>query len=268
VLSLPGVKVGELRNRAAAAARANVLAFVDADHELGEGWLGAALESIRLPGVGAVGAPYATPTSPSWVQRIYRGFRRHEAGIHDVEWLGAGNMVVRRDLFEAVGGFDVSLEACEDVDLCQRVKRAGFRVLGDSRLLSVHYGDPQTLKSLFLSELWRGRDNVRVTLRGPRTLRNLASAVVPAIELVALALGAVSLLAGLWRAALLSLMIVVGLVVLRTAQIYRRLVDRRNGDAIRAFAVVCAYDLGRALALIARVPHRRARAEDADVPSP
>src|SRR5262245_62144337 len=42
VLGLPDLRVSELRNRAAGEAATDAIAFVDADHEISEGWLTAA----------------------------------------------------------------------------------------------------------------------------------------------------------------------------------------------------------------------------------
>ena len=92
------------------------------------------------------------------MQRAYDGFRRRSSGRREVDWLGSGNLAVSRSAFEAVHGFDVTLTTCEDVDLCRRLRERGYRIVSDSRLRSVHLGDPRSLKALFVSELWRGRE--------------------------------------------------------------------------------------------------------------
>src|SRR5215217_5553243 len=47
VLALPGLKVAELRNRAAGAAQGEVLAFIDADHEIDPAWAAHAVDVLR-----------------------------------------------------------------------------------------------------------------------------------------------------------------------------------------------------------------------------
>lgn len=263
VLHLPELNVGALRNRGAASTRGDALAFVDADHELGPGWLDAALETLGRPEVAAVGAPYSPPPSPTWVQRMYDAFRDHRPGVRSVAWLGAGNLVVRASAFHEVGGFDESLAACEDVDLCQRLSRRGFTVACDPRMASIHHGDPRTLKALFKSELWRGRDNLRVTLRGPLTPASLPSIFIPAIDLIALGVIAVGMLVQSFTLPSIALVVAIALSSLRAAKLYSRLHPRSAADLVRAFLVAAVYDCARALALVTRVGHRRAGARGA-----
>ena len=95
--------------------------------------------------------PYLTQPGPNWVQQHYDGLRARTTGREDVTWLGSGNFAVKRADFERVGGFNASLTACEDVDLCNRLRLAGGRIVADPELRSVHFGDPRTLKALFLA---------------------------------------------------------------------------------------------------------------------
>jgi hypothetical protein len=190
LLELPDRNVSSVRNSAARSAQGSVLAFVDADHLVGTSWLSAARSCLQEADTGAVGAAYLPPPDGTWVQRMYGALRGQTVGRTETRWLGSGNMVVRRVAFEAVGGFDETLEACEDVDLCQRLRAAGWRVVADERLESTHLGDPPTLKALFKAERWRGRDNVRVSMRGGLTLRDFPSLAAPILALAAV-IGAV-----------------------------------------------------------------------------
>ena len=262
VLSLPALSVAQLRNAGARAARSPILAFVDADHVVAPGWLASALETLAATSAAAVGAPYLPPAEASWVQRAYNRFRQHVPGVHEVEWLGSGNLVVRREAFQAVGGFDESLETCEDVDLCNRLRMAGHRLLSDDRLRSAHLGDPATVRALFASELWRGRDNITVTLRGPLTLRAMPSLVIPIVNLAMLASVVVGFAAspwlGAWPPALASAVIFLTVGV-RVARM--RIEDRENPIVALAqnLAVALVYEAGRALALVVRATHRTRR---------
>jgi hypothetical protein len=262
VLDLPGVRLGELRNRAAAAATGEILAFVDADHEIVRAWIPAAIEAFTDPRTGAVGAPCHPPTPATWVQRLYDRLRRHPADREPVDWLGSGNMAVRRQAFDQVGGFDTSLETCEDVDLCRKLRGAGYALLADTRMRNVHHGDPRTLGQVFFGELWRGRDNLRVSLRPPWTGRTLVSAVMPVANLSAAVVGLAGLAGLAARSATGATMAGVGLTYLalvvgaRASSMTRH---ARLSDWPRACAVAAAYEAGRALAVTGRFGYRRRR---------
>jgi glycosyltransferase involved in cell wall biosynthesis len=263
VLTLPRLRVGELRNRAAAMAQSEILAFVDADNEIVPEWISAAVSSLGEERVVAVGAPYSPPTPGTWVQRLYDRLRRHPQGREPVEWLGSGNLAVRREAFEAVGGFDTSLETCEDVDLCRKLTAAGGTLLADQRLRNVHYGDPSTLTHVFFGELWRGRDNVRVSLRAPRSWRTLASAAIPVAVLAAIVATVAGAFAGVLSASRIGMglaaLAALGLITLVGSRA-ARMTSGHTADWPGALAVAAAYELGRAFALTTRVPHARRRA--------
>src|SRR5262245_50589523 len=188
VVSIDTGRVAELRNRGAAQATSDIFAFVDADHEIAAGWVYAALDCLQMPAVGAVGALCHAPADGTWVQRVYGHLRGVVGGQRDVDWLGSGNMAVRRRAFEALGGFDTSLETCEDVDLCHRLRARGLRIVSDARLKNIHHGDPRTLREVFASERWRGRDNLRVSFRRPIAWASIPSAIIPICHIVLIAI--------------------------------------------------------------------------------
>ncbi len=259
VVKAPGDSVAALRNKGARAALGAVLAFADSDHEIDRSWIETAVNILADPTVAATGAACLTQPSPNWVQRQYDGLRSRPLRRQDVAWLGSGNLAVQRGVFERVGGFDATLTACEDVDLCNRITRAGFRIVADPNLRSIHYGDPSTRRALFFGELWRGRDNLRVTFSGPRTFRHLHSALIPVADLACLVAGAIALVAGqpMLTAVFWSLALIPAAV--RAATIVRRQFHRGVLPAIQALAVATVFDLARALARLARGSHRARR---------
>jgi len=261
VLTIDSGRVAELRNRGAQHATGDVLAFVDADNEIAGGWLYAALECLRMPSVGAVGAMYQPPPDGTWVQRTYGHLRGGPRDHDDADWVGSGNLAVSRTAFEAVGGFDTTLDTCEDVDLCHRLRAKGLRIVSDSRLKSVHHGDPRTLWEVLTSERWRGRDNLRVTFRKPVTWASVPSAVVPVFHAMFMALAVVGV-------GLLGANTRIGVALLGTAiiafaagtaiRVVRAAVRETAGrtSLVASFVVASFLDAGRALALVSPAPHR------------
>jgi cellulose synthase/poly-beta-1,6-N-acetylglucosamine synthase-like glycosyltransferase len=260
VMKLPGLSVAALRNRAAKQAQGGILGFVDADHEIVSSWALIAIEVLSDPTVAAVGSPCFPPPQANWVQRAYDHLRDHVTGRREVRWLGSGNLAVRRSCFEDVGGFDESLATCEDVDLCSRLRARGYRIVSDSRMASVHHGDPETLGQVFTGELWRGQNNLQVSLRNRLSLADLPSIVLPIVSLVSLVLFAVGLAVtpfgglGFCAAGLVGLS---GTIAPRTARMLRGGCSQRRAAWAGIIAVAATYDVARALALVFRAPHHR-----------
>jgi GT2 family glycosyltransferase len=257
VVSAADRPVAAVRNAGARAATADLIAFVDADHELHEHWGTAALSVMRESTVSGAGCDYHPPSDSTWVQRMYDRLRRHPTRREHTEWLPSGNLVVRRSVFESIGGFDESLESCEDVDLCRRIRESGGSLVADPSLGSTHHGDPSTLRAVFLSELWRGRDNLRVTLRERRNLRSLAGLGFTLLYLGGLAAVAIGLPVWLVQGPTL---VTSGLAVLTVLTVFRgtRLV-RAGGGVREALPFAATFDTARALALVIRVRHATRR---------
>jgi GT2 family glycosyltransferase len=259
VLQGAGSSVAALRNQGARVALGGILAFVDADHEIAACWIRTVVDVLADSSVAAAGAAYSPQPSANWVQRQYDGLRRRPLRREEVTWLGSGNFAVRRSVFDRVGGFDASLTACEDVDFCNRVRQAGYRLIADPDVQSVHFGDPPTLKALFFGELWRGRDNLRVTFAGPRTFRNLRSALIPLANLVCLIAALVALFVGdlVWTGTLAAISLVPAAAT--AALILKRQLHPGITTAAQAFVVATVFALARALALVVGGTHRARR---------
>jgi hypothetical protein len=259
VLVIPDVRVSVLRNAGARAAAADLLAFVDADHELVPGWTPAARAVFAADTVGAAGAQYHAPADGTWVQRMYDGLRRRPAGHQPASWLPSGNLVVRRIAFESIDGFDESLVTCEDVDFCRRLRAKGWQLLEAEELRSVHHGDPATLGALFRGELWRGQDNLRVSVRAFGGLNDLPGIAFPVATLCALLAAAGGLMAWPFAGPLATgagLLLLILLLAVRTAVLFRR--SSTTPAVLRlcqAMFVAGTYDLARACALLIHPPH-------------
>jgi cellulose synthase/poly-beta-1,6-N-acetylglucosamine synthase-like glycosyltransferase len=259
VIDRPDVRVGGCRNAGAAVSRGTVLAFVDADNEIAPGWLRACTSAFEEPNLAAAGYPYRAPADATWVQRMYDTLRVRTADRRDVDWLGAGNLAVRRTVFDEVGGFDDRLEACEDVQLCQSMRQAGYRVVSEPGMSSVHHGDPRTLADLFFGELWRGRDNLRVSVRGPWTLRTVPSMLMPVVGLGCCVLVAFGLLAWPWlggRPAALGALGLGAAATLKAVVMIARGRLTRPLEWAQGFVVASAYETARALSLVSSATHR------------
>jgi glycosyltransferase involved in cell wall biosynthesis len=118
-------QIAASRNAGARIARGDLLIFVDADTHVPAGTLRQALAAVRAGAVGG-GARFRFESGPRWA---------HALGHVTVFWMrvlswAAGCFVfVRRDAFEAVGGFDERYYATEELVLSRALKRRGRMVI-------------------------------------------------------------------------------------------------------------------------------------------
>jgi GT2 family glycosyltransferase len=265
VIRLDGMSVAGVRNGAARQAQGTLLAFIDSDHTVSPGWISAAFHTFRDAQVGAAGAPCWAPRPGTWVQQAYDRFRNHPTKTDEAEWIGSGNLFVRRDVFLNLGGFDDSLEACEDVDLCFRIRKAGYRILANPAIKNTHWGDPTTLCALFRGELWRGRNNLKVSLRKPFNLRAVASAAISLIILASVSASICALIIEpqLWKWWLFLAVFPLSMaIMLRFGKMTASSHQWDLGAILANIAVAGMYEAARALAILLHAGHHRRSQRD------
>ena len=115
------------RNAGVAAARADLIAFTDADCTASPQWLAAFLACRGRAPLVAGPVRIQTRTPPNAVERFEAASRvGQRAGVKQ-GWAATANLMVERSAFEAVGGLDPAYRHIgEDVDFCLRAGRAGF----------------------------------------------------------------------------------------------------------------------------------------------
>lgn len=149
-----------LNNRAAVRAQGDLLCFLNNDIEVIEpDWLTAMAQQAMRDEVGAVGARLLYPDGTiqhagvvlgigGAAAHAHRTLRPDETGYFHRHSLPqftcavtAACMVVRRERFEAVGGFDEEHFAVSfnDVDLCLRLAERGWKSLYEPRATLVHH---------------------------------------------------------------------------------------------------------------------------------
>ncbi len=123
------------RNAGLAEVTTSLVAFVDTDVDLDEGWLDALLPHFSDQRVALV-APRVTSADGTTLIAAYEAARSpldvgpHAARIavgSRVSYVPAAALVVRTEMLRAIGGFDETMRSGEDVDMVWRLLEAGHR---------------------------------------------------------------------------------------------------------------------------------------------
>ncbi|MDV2987952.1 UNVERIFIED_CONTAM: glycosyltransferase family 2 protein [Methylobacteriaceae bacterium AG10] len=161
VLPAPGpFNFSDLSNRGAAAARGTILLFLNNDIEVLEpGWLTELASIASDPEIGAVGAKLLYPDGTIQHGGIvlgiggiaghsHLGLPGNEPGSfarmllsQEVSAVTGACLAVRAQVFSEVGGFDAAhlAVAFNDVDLCLRIRAAGYRIVWTPHARLVHH---------------------------------------------------------------------------------------------------------------------------------
>ncbi|NHN89266.1 glycosyltransferase family 2 protein [Acetobacter conturbans] len=150
-----------LNNLAAASSSSDFFFFMNNDLFVEDAdWLETILgEALAGADIGAVGGKFLYPNGavqhvgvavgPDGVAtHVHRGLRGDDYGYigravlsHEVTAVTAAGMLVRADAFREVGGFDEEnlKVAYNDVDLCLKLREAGWRIIQCNNFVAVHH---------------------------------------------------------------------------------------------------------------------------------
>lgn len=176
-----GVAAG--RNHGARAGAAPLVCFLDCDARLAPDALRKLAIAVQAHGVGLAAPRFSGQAAAASAGRAPGAWRKvarllgltdryapmpaateSPSAVREVEFVIGACMMVRREAFEAVGGFDESyFYGPEDVDLCLRLREAGWKIVQVLDAECVH--DPR--------RSWRGLLTRRGWLHARAVIRHL-----------------------------------------------------------------------------------------------
>jgi GT2 family glycosyltransferase len=173
-------------NEAIRTARGEILAFLDDDVVLEEGWLEAVEQFFAgnghatAQGIIRMARPESENPEIIALQRRYRTIPQLELDgrLVDLPFLNGANFAVRREVFDRIGTFDERLGpgasgTSEDVELGRRMLRAGIRIGRMDQAIVYHRVDRSRLTEAYFKSSHKRQGRSRLLISNPSTARIL-----------------------------------------------------------------------------------------------
>ncbi len=145
------IKPSTKRNLGVEKAKGEIIAFIDADAYPIKKWLTNSIKYFKNPQIGIVGGPNLTPKEDSISQKASGEILASPLGggrfsirylIRKgkfVKELPTCNLLIRKSLFDKIGGFDDTLLTAEDSKICFEARKLGKKVLYAGDVIVFHH---------------------------------------------------------------------------------------------------------------------------------
>lgn len=183
---------GKSRNLGAAHATGKFLLFLDDDCEAQDGWIGRNLAELERDSVGAVSGRILGKDGRFIARSVdFANFGQSQTNQYREGRLWTATFGIRKSFFEALGGFDESIDVHEDIDFCFRLWRRGYNTVYQPSIKVLHNHGRATIRELIRYQYSSGKKaGLTVEARYPdASLRNkiLSKLQSPLLYLIALA---------------------------------------------------------------------------------
>ncbi len=238
--------ISMLRNQGVKQSKGKYIAFIDADVSISPDWISCMLEELEnsADGRSIVSAIQANSEKAPAVEKI-RTILNNINRNKNVDALHGSNLFLKRDTFDATGGFPEDLKTCEDVYFTTEAGRFGLLYL-TSAATHIHLGEDKDYKIMFNKEIWRGQSNIQ-SIKGRKIpLREIPSLIIPLGFLALLTVCLLFLLLELYNFSLLAFLLLLFPVIVYSLRLLQYSTDK-NLNSLEIFKFYLVYFTARSI---------------------
>lgn len=143
---------GKNSNNAIAKAKGDLVVMLNSDIFPHQDYIKNSLKHFSDPNLFGVG--FSEENHENWARIFWKsGYIQHERGTeinktHITAWISGGGSIVKKEIFQKLGGFDTVYEPfyCEDLDLGLRAWKSGYTLLWEPKCIVEHRHGSTTSK--------------------------------------------------------------------------------------------------------------------------
>jgi cellulose synthase/poly-beta-1,6-N-acetylglucosamine synthase-like glycosyltransferase len=144
----------------------DVLGFIDSDAKVEKEWLNKLITHLDDPQVAGVSGGIETwNTENAWARSIGYDLKNRYARLKKyVVRVATMNLLLKKSVIEAVGGFDENLPSQYDTDLGFRITSRGYKILFEPSAKCYHF-NRSTVSGYFRQQLQYGKNTTKLYLK-------------------------------------------------------------------------------------------------------
>jgi cellulose synthase/poly-beta-1,6-N-acetylglucosamine synthase-like glycosyltransferase len=141
----------------------DVLGFIDSDAKVEKEWLNKLVACLDDPQVAGVSGGIETwNTENAWARSIGYDLKNRYARLKKyVVRVATMNLLLKKSVIEAVGGFDENLPSQYDTDLGFRITSSGYKILFEPNAKCYHF-NRSTVSGYFRQQLQYGKNTTKL----------------------------------------------------------------------------------------------------------
>jgi len=150
----------------------DVLGFIDADAKVEKEWLNKLVSHLDDPQVAGVSGGIETwNTENAWARSIGYDLKNRYARLKKyVVRVATMNLLLKKSVIEAVGGFDENLPSQYDTDLGFRITSRGYKILFEPSAKCYHF-NRSTVSGYFRQQLQYGKNTTKLYFKHAKLIK-------------------------------------------------------------------------------------------------